>query len=565
MMRNLHDLAAAVSAQPDALLPILVARASVRTERFSERPETLPSFAWRAGYALAAADHVLEQLNAPWYRVDRGPTDTDRWLAELREGLDAYARICWCLRFGYTLAGVALARWFLERWTYNIAFSYDIGRTVDEDDGTYINRVWARYPHVTRDVDVSANWASLSELLHGRRVRLGASEVTVGLGMSAYDRLKVHNFVIRAAEVPLRQVRGCVSVLASENGISPDSQPYLQAPVRLFAPAPTPPEFLSIFFEPVSFDFVTSNDSHTTTGWGETYRRIVRREAAGPLKLTGFHSWMSIEERWARTADEARTAFDAEAARTAGAFDPANLRGLLGLYQAITEMTELVACQVANSPQAEALRSAASALESAWVLWLQDVDESLIAMRCVLESTARARTHRTKPDRAKRLESRGSATTPHRWIEAAGWARLAPFARALGEFSHMQERSRHSQSRALLAGIQRHAITGLEAHTARASALEEIARMLAYETAETVDQIDPQLGAQFRARILFQSETETKTELAEWLDHALRFRPHDFGQGNYPIQVPDVALTTDQAARVGAAPPLDQDPREATE
>lgn len=164
---SLCKLSAVVKERPETLLPILDSCAVVRMDGFSGQTDMLPAFAWRAGYALAAADHVLEQLGAPWYRADRGETEHERWLIELRRGLDTFARICWCLRFGHSLAAIALTRWYIERWTYNVAFSYEVTRTDGEDDASYIQRVWGQYPESMRDADLSERWATLSELLHG--------------------------------------------------------------------------------------------------------------------------------------------------------------------------------------------------------------------------------------------------------------------------------------------------------------------------------------------------------------------------------------------------------------
>jgi hypothetical protein len=530
---TLADLHAVVAKDPQALIPALGTKAMRRVAEHADAPQQLPIFAWRVGLAIAAADCVLGQLDAPWSRRKRQHTDKDLWLAELRGGLDTYARICWCVRFGYTIAAVVLTRRYIERWTSNIATSHDIKRLTSEDDRAYIDRVWSHYSQTMDGLSVGADWARLSELLHGRGVTWGDGKVRIDFNTSFYDKLRINNFVIRAAEVSLRQVRGCISVVARAADLDDQVHSYLQAPLRLYKNPPPPPEFLSVFFEPVDYDFVSSPMARTVSSWGDTYRRIVARGSRGPIDLTGFHSWMSIEERWARTVDDARGAFEDEAIHLGEQFDPAKLKGILILYRAITEMTDLTAGALPNKDQADALRTAAAALESAWILWLQDVDESLPAMRTVLESTARARVHRLKPAQAERLEARGSASTPHRWIEAAGWSRLNAFARALGEFSHMQERSRHTGSRSLLTNIQRNAHEGYEINTGRAHALEQIARMLAHETAATLDHVDTDLGLQFRQQVLFQTEGQAEVNLAAWLDHALAFRNHDFGSPNY--------------------------------
>ena len=80
----------------------------------------------------------------------------------------------------------------------------------------------------------------------------------------------------------------------------------------------------------------------------------------------------------------------------------------------------------AHEEQAQALRTAAAALESAWVLWLNDVNDSLIRMRTVLELTAKAKS--IEPSQRARQSSKCGvqASTPRRWLEAAGWGRLEP-------------------------------------------------------------------------------------------------------------------------------------------
>jgi len=237
---------------------------------------------------------------------------------------------------------------------------------------------------------------------------------------------------------------------------------------------------------------------------------------------------MSIEERWARSIDEAKHSFVEERASTGDRFDPNAIAVTLIRYRCIAEMADLTSTLL-QSERSSGLQAAAAALESAWVLWLQDVDDSMVCMRTVLEATARARTHRTKPERAARLEARGRATAPHRWVEAAGWRRLAPFLRALGEFSHIQDRSRHDGSWDLLAQVQVDAIPEEAVHTARGHALAKVATMLAFETAASLEPTHPAMAAAFRSIVLDESESDAERALNEWLERASTFRDHDFG------------------------------------
>lgn len=104
---------------------------------------------------------------------------------------------------------------------------------------------------------------------------------------------------------PLRQARGALATAAIEGGESDEySDGILLGRVDSLAQPPAPPDFLQVFHPPLDYAFVTSSDAATYSGWGASYRRMValRKEA---VDLTGFDSWMAIEERWARSIDEA--------------------------------------------------------------------------------------------------------------------------------------------------------------------------------------------------------------------------------------------------------------------
>lgn len=520
----------------------LALRFSARTQVFRATDELLPAFGWRAGAAIGAADVVLERLGAPWHRTAASRSDNDRWLEQLRGGLDAFARMCWCFRFGYTTAGVSVARRFIERWTYNLGSSTDTWPLEKEDTADYIRRVWSVYADLFSGRDLGEEWAQLSELLHGRSALIGSRSLSISFDLPMPDRVRIHNFAVRAAEVALRQVRGAIDTADRASGPSTDfTRASLQAPASAFHFGDVP-DFMRVFSEPVHWDFVTSDDAETYSSWGASYRRMIASWTDETSSLLPPSYWLAIEERWARTIDEARRAFDAEQTATGEAFTPDALRGTLLQYKAIAELADLVAAELPVGPQRSALQTAASALESAWVLWLQDVDDSLLCIRLALESTARARTHRNKTEtKAAQLEDRGAATTPHRWVEAAGWRGLSDFVRALGEFSHIQARSHHTGARSLLTAIQRSPSANGPEHTARANALDEVALMLGYEVATVLDSLSPTLATRFREIVLDVTNEEAEQNLQQWVQHGFAFRGFDFGSADLAPQVPDSA------------------------
>ncbi|MCJ1707105.1 hypothetical protein MT347_05495 [Microbacterium sp. VKM Ac-2923] len=539
MPTDLTDVSRITAVADDLILPALHTRSLARRSIQSTSAHFMPTRVWQASYAVAAADHVLEQLSTPWRIFEVGDRENELWAWQLREGLDSYARIAWCMRFGHSTAAVALTRQFLERWTYNVAFSWDLSQDAGEDDQDFIDRVWSQYEARLEGRSTGEDWAALSELLHGRVANIQGEQISLQLTLAQNHREVLHAYLAEVCEAPLLQIRASTSLVAQAEEIDPCIAPaILLAANTVFPIVPPPPDldpeaFLSIFHEPLSHDFVSSAGAKTLLSWGETYRTLVRRGLGKKFRLAPHQSWMPIEERWVRAVEQAQLAFDDEAQLLRDDFAPEVLETRLIWFQAVTEMADLLADQLEHDGHSASLRTAAAAMESAWILWLQDVDESLTCVRAVLECVARARTFRMKPTRAVKLFARGRATTPHRWLDAAGLGRLAPFGRSLGEFAHMMERSRHAGSRALLTLIQLDAPQETAELTARANALSRVAMMLAHEVSATLDLQDSSLGDVFRAHILTETEAETEAELLRWLERAATFRGHDFGPADY--------------------------------
>jgi len=157
-----------------------------------------------------------------------------------------------------------------------------------------------------------------------------------------------------------------------------------------------------------------------------------------------------------------------------------------------------------------AAHTAASALRSAWWLWLEDDDRAMAAARCVLEQISRLRTWRLKPTKADRLEA--TQTPPQRWLEAAGWRRLGPLNLALGEFAHMVERSDWERGRAILTDIQVDADAGLAPFTARGNALLLIEELAAREAAARLELAAPETSRAF-AKVLEEHGLDITAQL----------------------------------------------------
>jgi len=535
---DIHRLAHIASTEGSGrLLPLLTSRGERRSAVNAMEPLLTPSWMWRAGIGVGMADLLLERLGTPWHTYLPDEDHPDVWAVHLREGLDSFARVAWCLRFGHTTAAVAIARKAFERWSFNIASSMELEVIESETEADFFTRAWRVSANYVGERELGAEWGTLSELLHGRAAELAGRHVTIGLDMQLGDRARIHRMIAMFAEVWLRQVRGAVSRLAHEGGqLDPSETPAALLRVSDIKGLPSPPDFLTVFWEPLLYGFVDSKDAATYVGWGATYRRIVAARAQETLGIGIFSNWMSIEERWARAIERSQHSFQRER-ETLGEeeFSPFSVRVRVSRYRLICEMAEMLAGEIRERHHGDAMRAAAAALESAWVIWLQDIDDSLTLARSVLENTARARVHRLKSSKAAKMEN-GPQTNkaPHRWVDAAGWGRLSPFMRALSEYSHMQANSRHTTSWDLLIKVQKVEPGAAAEHTARGHALERVAMMLAHEVVAFMKPAWPALTKEFSELVLEEDEETSRRDFERWLDVTLGLKTtHSFGPPDY--------------------------------
>jgi hypothetical protein len=233
-------------------------------------------------------------------------------------------------------------------------------------------------------------------------------------------------------------------------------------------------------------------------------------------------------ERRGRAVQRARDAFGAEQEFFGDEFDPQSLEVRIFQNIAIGEAAFLAAGW-ASGQEADALRTAAAALQSGWWLWLEDTDDAMTCVRGVLEQTCRARAHRVKPARAARIEAMGAAASTARWLETAGWRRLAVLGRALGEFAHISFRARWTGAREALTALQEQDVPRPDT-TARRHALEVSAYLLAHEVAARFDAACPAVGTAFRARVTQLGVDEHERQIEELLQRSLKLRRTDFGQ-----------------------------------
>jgi hypothetical protein len=555
------ELDQAVGQQPRLLDVALMSRYAARSRVFRGCRELLPPEGSLVLALIPAADAVLCKAGAGW---SLAPDCWGRptWPDMLRWGLDKAADTCRLLRVGLTYGAVVMARAQFERWTLNVAFHHNVTGIGDtESTADYVRRVWSVYPDVAESLDVGLAWSELSEWLHGRGLITaalgeivdaadgavpgeqpsGTSAGTVG-GM-----LGVHQRVGALAEIVLRQVRGGVSLVAVEH-YGHKFTPALQATLR---PDTAVGDKLARFLpllNALDFRAVFGGTGRDALLQAEIYRLFVGDSATADMLASGISPPLAASamlERRGRAVNRARMAFKDEQEGLGSEFAPERLEVRLFRYIAVSEAAFLVAGW-AGGREADALRTAAAALQSAWWLWLEDTDDAMSCVRGVLEQTSRARAHRVKPARAARVEDTGAASSPARWLEAAGWKRLAVLGRALGEFTHVSFRARWSGARGTLSAMQASGIPTADS-TARGHALDAASCLLAHEVAVRLDQACPAVGAAFRARVTGLGIDEHERYVEELLQRSLDLRGTDFGQ-------PDLRPLPTTALHVRLAP-----------
>lgn len=477
---------------------------------------------------IPAADHLRVALGGKW-SVDE-PART--WPMHLYSAIDDAVEAFWLCRAGYTIGAAAIARTLLERWTHNVAHHHDIPRDEVETDAEYMTRVWSVYADFGVPANVGQWWNWLSELLHGRGAPLGDEfGGATRLQSDPSRNISIHEALSYVLDIALRQVRGGLTLLAVDAGHD-DYIPALQmAPLDLSSFKEPPVDVFADAFRDLDFFECRTKRSQ---GWAEIsdiYQGNVESpEANLDKRLNPVFTVEALLERRGRLVKRARRAFESEMDQLGSDFDPGYLAAKLFRFACIAELAQLLAGEH-SGVEAEAFRTASDAQRAATHLWLEDSDFAMACVRIVLEQTARLRAHRLRPQRALRLEQLGGGAATHRWLELAGWTRLAPLARAVAEFSHMTPRSRREGARDLLRRAQ-YGRDSLE--TSRGSALNDVAYLLAFEMHSRLLVTHPLVAAELTRSITLIDEGLHSARLEKWLNHTLSLRDHDLG-------LPDVA------------------------
>lgn len=516
---TVSDLERISASGTKALAQHLGKRMAHRKHRVSRDHDLLPTEAWEFLAQIPKADALLE-LCSRTQDYEASYASSNTWNEIMRKELRAYVDVVQHLRSGLDYAFLAGARMVFERWTTNRALSLSLEKREGETDSDYYSRIWDGLSNP--DSETPGNiWAQLSEVLHGRSVMPLISGAYADIFGKHNRPVSKAEFVTTALELGYTvspQMLAGLEIHAKARGLSVDES-FVRGRVKcVLRLDPTLPELLG-YLEASTYPsdvFVLNFNDKNLERLAGAYQDMI----SSPGSITVFenvnlaiHSAGCLAHHRVLQLNRERRQFRREVSMNEN-FSIDRYGSLLYRYGAFSEMALLLGSQNESHGNI-ALRTAGMALDSAWRLWLDDDDLSIACMRAVFEQTSRARAHRRKPSKAIDMETRRQ--TPQRWLEAAGYRRLGPLGRALGEFSHYTSRSMREDARRLITEVQ--ADDSAEAqYTARGHLLTQGAYFLATEIAERLAVLYPHLHREFLDNVALTELHDEHEQIEDYLD-----------------------------------------------
>ncbi|MFI7057428.1 hypothetical protein ACIBLB_35680 [Streptosporangium canum] len=416
------------------------------------------------------------------------------------------------------LGATAVARTQLERWSFNRESSNQISHLAGMSKADHYTKIW--HPE-SPGIPAGVVWAELSELLHGRGPLLAAAhwEATnlADPGM-LHQGNRYARVCLTASQLSLRQILLAVVTTLKEAGVPrPIQNSLLRLPLSLPSTVELRESRAAVW--PLTYRML-SRIGPAAIHMMASYLDDVRQLASGARSREVSYSARALEafsSRRGRAIQSALAAFEDEKLALGNRFDIENLDSREFAYIILNESASLLAGWT-TGPVSDALAVASAALRSAFWLWLEDDDRSMVLARTVVEQTARLRTWRTKPEKAAAIESRGSLTSVRDWLDGAGWRRLSVLNRSLGEFSHASPNASWSGARAALATIQRDKSSEVPPEvTARGGTLNEIAYAFGLEVYQLFRSHYPLLSEAVEEVLPYEGDDASTANIEEWL------------------------------------------------
>jgi hypothetical protein len=372
---------------------------------------------------------------------------------------------------------------------------------------------------------VGEAWRAISETLHGRGVAGPAVRWEVFDLAAGAPPPNAVAALIRAAHVVCLQISVCLADVAHRRGSGELFCAAIYATESRSWPVPVPKPWLGDALLPLSVEVVATRYEAIDRD-ARMYGLLLStaaRQALTAAPLPPGSPALAFASRRSRHAHVARQQFAIEQSHYGDEWNPRGTPEPAAVM--VSEMAGLAGGWSSNGIGHELL-VASSALRSALWLWLDDDDRSLTLLRTCLEATAQHRTRRVDPVQFARLLGNPKVSVAQ-WTKAAGWPHLGTLAGALGEFSHVSERTRWRGARGAL--VSHAADREHPAQEARRNVLEIMIALLGDETAETLDGHSPELANVWReakGQSGLGNPTKLLAEVGERLA-ALSFGPTD--------------------------------------
>lgn len=486
----------------DGVAEALISRHNQRMERLQAAGESMQRCTFPVLSGYLPMQLVAEELGAHPGRMPSHSGST--WPDHLAWGLDSVAASVRLMLAMQPVGAAVLARTQLERWSSNLQFNSDLAQVPDEDTAAWLTRLWGSpgVPLTPRSSTVGNLFADLSEVLHGRGplmplVWLDVADIT---DLPSSEHFRLVDTLTDALVVSLTQVRSGLTTAAQVK-----DWPVLTnvaAAIRLIAPAHSWARDVAATIGPLIPSHFTGLDGQLgalATGYVKTIDSL--RHGQEPEYPSEAWPLFAFGHQRYRALIAAKHAFNHERELLGERFGEHRIEELATESVLSCEMAAMLAVwlrQRKTAPlAADAFATCASALKSAYWLWLEDDERAMGCLRCVIEQLARARTWRLKPERAAKIEAKQNAT-PRDWIEASGWRRLGLLNRALGEFTHGSTDADWARARDALVALQPDPQDELAQFTGRTHTLTALIFMVSVECAAWTDKFSADLGKAYR-------------------------------------------------------------------
>lgn len=472
---------------------------------------------------------------------NRHPSDyTGSWPDHLRFGVDSIHQSVRFLLAGQMIPAAIIARGQLERWTENRGFSLGLKRQDDESSLEYVERVWTFRPLAAfkreplrssvevhgRRIEPRATMRKLLALIHGEsftEASMWGNERFQGLPPDAVGAAAL---ISDALLLSFHQLSACIANWLEEEC----NEKRLADTVRHMRP-PNPDYGVQIppqLIWPANLLLLQTQNAEVVHRLGATYEAVLRGERPeGRLYHDGEMAVLCFAHYRSRCLSFAATGY----ARETELYGPRTHDHQLP-YELPPVLTSEIAAALsswlpADSPQRAAAAAVSDGLRGAYWLWLEDDQRAMGALRVVLEQISRLRVWRLKPQQAEKLEDNANVT---RWLEKAGWRRLAPLNRALGEMSHFHGKVHWGAAFELLVQLNIGEAVDEAPHTARRHALQVVTRLASRELRDQVRNLDASVATALDAIAaeIFAGGPTVDRRLDEYLDHAHSLRSHSF-------------------------------------